>query len=67
VNFNGVSTIWAGQSGQIVVWDVKKRVMQRALECEGDVHCAAQVGIDSAWVGAALHLNGGCLIERKLQ
>jgi TPR repeat protein/serine/threonine protein kinase len=67
VSFHGMSTVWAGQTSRIVVWDAKKRVMMRTLECEGGAHSVLQVGIDSAWVGSKSNSNCAGLIERKLQ
>jgi hypothetical protein len=67
VSFHGVLTIWTGQTGQIVVWDVKKRVMVRTLECEWSVHCVLQVSVNSAWVGTTMQSNEGSLLEWKVQ
>jgi WD40 repeat protein len=63
VSFHGVATIRAGQTGRIIIWDVKKRVMVRTLECEGNVHRILQVGVDSAWVGTRTGSNDGTLLE----
>jgi TPR repeat protein/serine/threonine protein kinase len=66
VSFHGTSTIWTGRTGQIVVWDVKKRVMVRTLECEGVVHCVSQAGLDKVWTGMTTHSGDGNLVEWTL-
>jgi hypothetical protein len=66
VNFNGISTIWAGQSDRIVVWDVKKRVMVRTLECDGGVNIILQVAVNNVWTGTGPSSDGS-LLECKLQ
>jgi hypothetical protein len=63
VIFNGSATVWAGQAGQIVVWDVKKRVMARTLECECSVHCISPTGLDKVWTGMTTHSGDGSLVE----
>jgi hypothetical protein len=67
VSFHGNSTVWAGHGGQLVIWDVKKRVMVRTVECEGGVHCILQIAVNKMWTGRTSNSNDGCLLELKFQ
>jgi hypothetical protein len=66
VDFLGVSTVWLGLAGQIVVWDAKKHVMVRTLECEGVCHCIVELGVGHVWVGTRLESNSS-VVEWKVQ